>query len=208
MSAAGGGAALTLGEVVEALAETQPDAIAVTGPGAAAGQLFAADPERPGLYNMELAYATPTAFGLALAVPERRVVALEGDGSLLAGLGSLATVARYRPPNLTIVAIDNGIYGTGDNSVATQTALGADLVAVALGLGWPNGSALRVADRDELRTALADAGQGPRLVVAAVDPASYPRSGVRVTPGVDVVESAVLLRMHLDGRLGREGREP
>jgi thiamine pyrophosphate-dependent acetolactate synthase large subunit-like protein len=191
---------MRLPDVIGAIAAARGDAVMVTGPGAIAGALYASAPDSPSIYNMELAYATPTALGIALARPERRVIAVEGDGSMLAGIGSLATIARCRPPNLTVIVVDNGIYGTGDNSVATQTALGADLAAVAVGLGWPQDAARAVGDPDGLRAALEDRSVGPRLIVAGVDPASYPTSAGRAKPGLDIVECAVLLRRHL----GRE----
>ena len=78
--------------------------------------------------------ACPIAFGVALAQPQRRVIALEGDGSMLMQLGSLATIAALRPRNLTIVLLDNGAYQiTGGQPAAS--ALGADLVAIARGCG-------------------------------------------------------------------------
>ena len=60
------------------------------------------------LGSMGLAF--PIALGVALAQPNRRVFALEGDGSLLMQLGSLATIATLSPNNLTMVVMDNGIY--------------------------------------------------------------------------------------------------
>jgi thiamine pyrophosphate-dependent acetolactate synthase large subunit-like protein len=191
---------MTLADLVAAVAAERGEAVVVTGPGAVAGALYQTNPESPTLYNMELAYATPVALGIALMTGDRRVIALEGDGSMLAGLGGLATIARYRPQNLVVVVIENGIYGTGDNSVPTQSGLGADLAAVALALGWPPVDVRRAATADELRAAIADEGEGPRLIVASVDRASYAPSAGRARPGLDVVESAVLLRRHLEGR--------
>jgi thiamine pyrophosphate-dependent acetolactate synthase large subunit-like protein len=189
---------MRLAALVDALVGLRGDAVVVTGPGAVAGALYEADPGSPTLYNMELAYATPVGLGVALEIAPRRVIAIEGDGSVLAGLGSLATVARYAPPNLVVIVIDNGVYGTGDNSVKTQTGVGADLAAVAVALGWPPDRVRRVDMASDIVEATS--GEGPRLVVATVDAASYPISGQRPTPRVDVVESAVLLRRHLDGR--------
>ena len=60
------------------------------------------------LGSMGLAF--PIALGVALAQPKRRVIALEGDGSLLMQLGCLTTIATLAPQNLTIVVMDNGIY--------------------------------------------------------------------------------------------------
>src|SRR5258708_17685567 len=60
------------------------------------------------LGSMGLAF--PIALGVALAQPKRRVVALEGDGSLLMQLGCLTTIATQAPKNLTLIVMDNGIY--------------------------------------------------------------------------------------------------
>ncbi len=78
--------------------------------------------------------AAPIALGVALAQPQRRVIALEGDGSILMQLGSLATIAGRRQKNLAVVIMDNGTYQiTGGQ--ATSTELGADVVAIARGAG-------------------------------------------------------------------------
>jgi thiamine pyrophosphate-dependent acetolactate synthase large subunit-like protein len=68
--------------------------------------------------------------GLALAQPARRVLVITGDGEMLMGLGSLATIGVQQPKNLTVVVIDNERYGeTGMQR--THTAHGVDLAAVA-----------------------------------------------------------------------------
>lgn len=189
-------------ELAAEVAAATDDAVVITGPGAFSGALYAEVGSRDGvLTNMELAYATALAHGIALGAPGRRVVAVEGDGSIIAALGTLGTIARYGTPNLTVVIIVNGIYATGDNSVQALTGLGADIGAVAVGLGWAPERILAAADRAEVATALgrARAGDGPWLVLAAVDAATYPRSKGRPKPGIDVVEAAVLLRRHLAG---------
>jgi thiamine pyrophosphate-dependent acetolactate synthase large subunit-like protein len=87
------------------------------------------------LGSMGLAF--PIALGVALAQPERRVFALEGDGSLLMQMGCLATIATLKPKNLTMVVMDNGIYQiTG--AQPTPAAAVSDLVAVAIGCGLSN----------------------------------------------------------------------
>lgn len=78
--------------------------------------------------------AVPIGLGLALAHPERQVIVLEGDGSLLMNLGILTTVAMVAPPNLTIVVWDNEAYQTTGGQ-ATATQAGADLVSLASGAG-------------------------------------------------------------------------
>ncbi len=78
--------------------------------------------------------ACPIALGVAIAQPARHVVAIEGDGSLLMQLGTLATIGSLRPRNLTIVVMDNGAYEiTG--AQPTASAETADFVAIARGAG-------------------------------------------------------------------------
>ncbi len=195
-------ARLSLAAVAEAIAAARDGAIVVTGPGAISGTLWSVADEPGTLYNMELAYAAAVACGIALQRPEEAVIGVEGDGSLLAGIGILATIARYRPANLTVVCLVNGIYGTGDNSVRAQTALGADYGAVAVGLGWDDALVRRAGDAEALAGALTTARRepGPWLVLVELDPASHPVSAGRVRPGIDVVEAGVLVRRELARR--------
>jgi len=79
--------------------------------------------------------AAMVGLGLALALPERRVLVVTGDGEMLMGLGSLATIAAQRPPNLAIVVLDNERYGeTGMQP--THTAYGVDLAGMAKAAGF------------------------------------------------------------------------
>ena len=118
------------------------------------------------LGSMGLAF--PIALGVALAQPKRRVIALEGDGSLLMQLGCLSTIATLAPSNLTMVVMDNGIYQiTG--SQPTPAAASADLVAIALASGLANSSwAADEADFERLieRSLVTD---GPALIGVRID---------------------------------------
>ena len=78
--------------------------------------------------------AVPIALGVAIAQPNRKTFALEGDGSILMQLGSLSTVAARAQKNLCIVIMDNGAYQiTGGQH--TMTAQGADIVGIARASG-------------------------------------------------------------------------
>jgi thiamine pyrophosphate-dependent acetolactate synthase large subunit-like protein len=80
--------------------------------------------------------AAMVGLGLALAQPARRVLVVTGDGEMLMGVGSLATIAAARAANLAIAVMDNGQYGeTG--AQPSHTALGTDLAGVAAACGWP-----------------------------------------------------------------------
>jgi thiamine pyrophosphate-dependent acetolactate synthase large subunit-like protein len=97
--------------------------------------LFAAGHRPQNFYMLgSMGLACPIALGVALAQPERGVIALEGDGSILMGLGCLATIANMKPRNLTIIIWDNGIYQiTGKQRAATADT--SDIVAIARGAG-------------------------------------------------------------------------
>jgi thiamine pyrophosphate-dependent acetolactate synthase large subunit-like protein len=112
----------------------------------------------------------PIALGVALAQPERGVIALEGDGSILMALGCLATIAKLAPRNLTIVIMDNGIYQiTGKQETATAGT--ADIVAVAKGCGLANSQWIRDETHfEEMIARRFDAG-GPALLAAKIDDA-------------------------------------
>jgi thiamine pyrophosphate-dependent acetolactate synthase large subunit-like protein len=92
--------------------------------------------QRPQNFYMlgSMGLATPIALGVAIAQPQRKVFALEGDGSILMQLGGLGTVAAEACKNLAIIIWDNGLYQiTG--SQKTLTSSGTDLVAIAKGAG-------------------------------------------------------------------------
>jgi thiamine pyrophosphate-dependent acetolactate synthase large subunit-like protein len=121
-----------------------PDALVVSGLGSATYDLHAAGPRAGNFYLWgAMGGAVPLALGLALAQPDRSVVALTGDGEHLMGVGVLGTTGAVRPPNLTVVVLDNGHFGeTGMQP--SHTSLGTDLVTVARGFGIAN--VLRVDD--------------------------------------------------------------
>ncbi len=124
-------------EVVARLLRDRGEMLVLAGLGAAAWDITAAgdDPLNFPLWGA-MGGAVPMGLGLALSQPERRVLVVTGDGEMLMGLGSLATVALQSPVNLSIVVLDNERYGeTGMQS--THTAGNADLAAMAVAAGFP-----------------------------------------------------------------------
>ena len=117
--------------------------------------------------------AAAIGLGLALAQPERRVLVLTGDGELLMGMGSLATIGTQRPRNLSVVVLDNERYGeTGMQ--ASHTAFGVDLAAVAKACGFV--SATMVTTIEQVRRLRADLHQaeGPLFAQVKVAPDKLP----------------------------------
>ena len=123
--------------VVKELLEQRGDALVVAGLGAAAWDVTAAG-DTPLNFPLwgGMGGAVPLGLGLALAQPSRRVLVITGDGEMLMGLGSLATVATQRPPNLAIVVLDNERYGETGMQL-THTAGRTDLEAIAAACGIP-----------------------------------------------------------------------
>jgi len=122
-------------EVVQKLLASKGDALVVAGLGSTAWDITAAG-DSPLSFPMwgAMGQAAMMGLGLALAQPKRRVLVITGDGEMLMGLGSLATIGVQQPQNLGIVVIDNERYGeTGMQ--ATHTANGIDLSAVARACG-------------------------------------------------------------------------
>jgi sulfopyruvate decarboxylase subunit beta len=119
--------------------------------------------------------ASSTGLGLALCLPEQKVIVLDGDGSLLMNLGTLTTMARYRPKNLTHVVFDNeSLLSVGGFPTATST--GTDLEGIARAAGVPRTATVRSVEN--FKAAVAEAVQGSELTtiiakVAATGPAAY-----------------------------------
>ena len=80
--------------------------------------------------------------GLALALPHRKVIVLDSDGSVLLSLFNLATLGNLRPKNLAIYVFDNGVYSGSRISYPTATAGNTDLAAMAQGAGIKNAQTL------------------------------------------------------------------
>ena len=119
--------------------------------------------------------ASSMGLGIALAKPDRQVVVLDGDGSVLMNLGGLTTLARYRPRNLVHVVFDNeSLLSVG--GFPTATATGSDLAGVAAAAGVPRTATVGTVDafRSAFDEALG-AGDLTTLVakVEAVGPSGY-----------------------------------
>jgi thiamine pyrophosphate-dependent acetolactate synthase large subunit-like protein len=155
-------------QVLEA-ARAAGDAPIVASLGHPAYDLYAAGDRPENFYTWgSMGLASSVGLGLALAQPGRRVFVIDGDGSLLMNLGSLATIGWTRPANLVLVVVDNERYGTTGGQ-ETATAHGADLEAAARAMGVAN--ATTVGTIEALTASLeATAGTpGPSVIVAKVN---------------------------------------
>ena len=124
---------------IEAIYPELEDKIVVTIMGACAQELYDLGHRENFFYLQHaMGLASSIGLGLALNLPGEKVVVMDGDGSVLMNLGTLTTMARYRPPNLVHIIFDNGsLLSTG--GFPTHTAEGpTDLAAIARGAGVPH----------------------------------------------------------------------
>src|SRR5947199_7677598 len=159
---------------VDALRAIYPElsrCVVVTNMGFAPAELYSLG-HQPGFFYLwhSMGLASSVGLGIALSRPEQQVVVIDGDGSLLMNLGSLTTLARYRPANLIHIVFDNEVLLSVGRSFTTATATGTDLAAMAAAAGVPRTATCRT--EDELRSAFVDALAARELstLVAKVEP--------------------------------------
>ena len=170
-------------DYLKAIYPALEDCAVVTIMGAVAAELYSLG-HRANFFYLEhaMGLASSIGLGIALAQPERKVVVIDGDGSVLMNLGGLTTMARSRPNNLvhlvfdneTLLSVGGGAPG-GYKWFTSATSTGTDLAGIARAAGFP--SARLVRELDAFEEAALDAIQGGELscVVAKVE-AEMPRS--------------------------------
>ncbi|MGH7500252.1 MAG: thiamine pyrophosphate-dependent enzyme [Longimicrobiales bacterium] len=143
--------------------------VVVTIMGAVAAELQSIG-HRPNFFYLQhaMGLASSLGLGIAMARPERRVIVLDGDGSVLMNLGGLTTLARYQPANLTHIVFDNeSLLSVGGFPTATST--GSDIAGIAAAAGIPRTATVR--SPEELARVVANAISANELttIVAKVD---------------------------------------
>ncbi len=170
---------------VAALLDDRQDLLVVAGLGSPVYDVFAAGDHDHNFYLWgAMGSAAMIGLGLALAQPGRPVAAFTGDGEMLMGIGSFATIAQHMPDNLTVVVMDNEQYGeTGMQK--TATGQGTDLAAVARACGIAD--SVVIDDGDSLPTLRArlHARSGTHVAVLKIKPGDVPRT-TPLRDGVDI----------------------
>lgn len=113
--------------------------------------------------------ALAVGLGLALALPHRKVIIFESDGSLLLSLFNLPTLANLNPPNLAVFVFDNQSYSGTRISYPTATAGKTDLAAVAKGAGIDHAVTVRNLEAFQKEATAALKENGLRFVVCKVE---------------------------------------
>ena len=170
-------------DCLESLFSRMPDEVIVVGNvGDTTTLMLTLMPSDANVYSVNLGSCTAVGLGVALGLPHRRVVVLDGDGNLLLNLAVLADIANQAPKNLSILVQDNELYQSGGN-VPSATAGLADLAGIARKAGIKNTRTVR--DIGEFQATVNDIleGPGPLLVVAKIErEIERPQSPVAYNP--------------------------
>lgn len=174
-------------KLVAHLLKQRGEALVVGGLGASTWDLAAADGDDRNVYMWGgMGLACSIGLGLALAQPARRVLVVTGDGEMMMGIGSLATIAAAAPDNLAILVLDNQAFG----ETGRQTGLTAgpsDIAQMAEGAGLAATMAVSDADDLEALEALLYEQPGPSLALAKValtdDPLVLPTNNGAIMVG-------------------------
>jgi sulfopyruvate decarboxylase subunit beta len=145
--------------------------LVVTIMGAVAAELQSLG-HRPNFFYLQhaMGLASSTGLGLALSLPQQKIVVLDGDGSVLMNLGGLSTMARYKPKNLVHIIFDNeSLLSVG--GFPTATATGTDLAGVARASGIEAVSTAKTCEEFTQKVKKAIGGNQLACIVAKVEAA-------------------------------------
>jgi thiamine pyrophosphate-dependent acetolactate synthase large subunit-like protein len=195
-------------ECLRAMAPMLTDQLVVTNVARTGFETHMAMPREGNLYTMGMGLVTPLVLGLALSLPRRGVIALDGDGSILLNLGALCTVGNYAPPNLICVIFDNESYAsTGGLPTATAGKTRLDEMAKSAGIA----NAFEIREIEDFRdiVARALAGNGPWVLVCKVESEKPPvepklmdgrENKYRFVRYIEQTEGRIILKPSIVGR--------
>lgn len=185
-------------DFLKAIADQTGDALVVS-TGGAAREWSALRPSDGNLKTRTLGLVSSVALGIALGLPHRKVVAIDGDGAFLMNLCGLPTIAWQNPPNLIHTLFDNGCY-EASGGTETATSAGADAVGLAKAAGYRN--ALWVKTPEEFRQEFLRAWKRNELSLIAVKVA--PGQPAKLPPIlIDEVENKYRFIRYLEATEGR-----
>jgi sulfopyruvate decarboxylase subunit beta len=167
-------------DAIKKIAESLTDELIVCNLGAPSRELYEILDREENFYMLgSMGLSSSIAFGIAISKPERKVICIDGDGSILMNLGSLSTIANNEPNNLTLIIIDNSSYGsTGDQK--TYTRYKTRLEIIAKGAGF---SSIAVIDKkDQILSYLKQLGLGCHFVLIKTQPGNAQVEDVPLIP--------------------------
>lgn len=167
-------------DAIKQIVESLKNELVVCNLGAPSRELYDIDDREENFYMLgSMGLVSSIAFGLAISKPNKRVVCIDGDGSLLMNLGSLSTIANNSPNNLTLIVIDNSSYGsTGDQK--TYTSGKTKLEVIAKGAGFES---ITIIDKEkDIIQGLKNLGTGCHFVLIRTQPGNAHVSNIPLHP--------------------------
>jgi len=156
------------GDAIETIVQLLTgDELIVSSTGMISRELFTIRDSPRNFYMLgSMGLASSIGLGLALSLPDKRVLVIEGDGSVLMNMGSLATIGHFAPKNLTHIVLDNEVHGsTGGQPTVSDTI---KLEEVARAAGYQ--SARKITSEEQLREVTRAAFyQGPAFLLVKVE---------------------------------------
>jgi thiamine pyrophosphate-dependent acetolactate synthase large subunit-like protein len=180
-------------DCLKIVASQAGDTLVVSSAGAMTLEWNALRPSDGNFRVRTLGLCSSIALGMALGLPHRKIIALDGDGSLLMNLCSLPTIARMRPKNLVHIVFDNEVY-EASGSKQTATGCGTDLVGIAAAAGIRNSRWAKSVD--EFTEAVVEAIKGSDVYFIGVK-VTTERTQVPPYP-VDEVENKYRFIRHVE----------
>lgn len=165
---------MRMNEALETLCKLfGPNELLVSTNGCISRELYTAGHSGNNFYMLgSMGQAASIALGVALSRPNRRVVALDGDGSLLMNMGILATVREFRPRNFMHVVLDNGVYNTTGQQPTAAAVVG--LASVAKAVGYRNAVTVKTATQLRRTARRMLSAKGPVMLVVKVEAGKNP----------------------------------
>lgn len=154
-------------ELLQSLAKIVNDEIVVTNLKGTANEWHHLSPKDSNLYYLGIGLVSPVALGLAMALPHRRVISLDADGSLLLNLNIFPTMTIAKARNLTVICFDNECYES-NGGLPTATAYGVDLDGIAKASGV-NAKTVRTLEQFNEFVKKALNTEGPHFINAKVE---------------------------------------
>ncbi|MFX1313470.1 MAG: sulfopyruvate decarboxylase subunit beta [Promethearchaeota archaeon] len=167
-------------DVIKKIVEYLDDEIIVCNLGAPSRELFNIKDRTMNFYMLgSMGLVSSIAFGIAISKPKKKVICIDGDGSILMNLGSLSTIANNNPYNLTLIVIDNSSYGsTGDQKTYTSNKTKLDIIAKGAGF-----ESINIIEKEEdIIQNLKDLGDGCHFVLIKTQPGNAHVENIPLLP--------------------------
>jgi sulfopyruvate decarboxylase subunit beta len=155
-------------DAIQKIVESLKDELIVCNLGAPSRELYNISAREENFYMLgSMGLASSIAFGIAISKPNRKVICIDGDGSILMNLGSLSTIANNNPNNLILIIIDNSSYGsTGDQQTYTNNKTKLEIIAKGAGFN----SITLIEKEDQIISKLSSLGLGCHFVLIKAQP--------------------------------------